>query len=123
QGRGKLFSDETRESYLSTLNKIMEDKIPTEVQKEINSKLQYFNEYSLLNRLKDILQHLNPDTILYLFENKRIAKDFFYKIVLTRNDLTHLGISEKEKAYKGIDLYYATNLMKILSAIKLFTEL
>jgi len=122
-GYGKIFTDEEKDNYLLTIGEAIEDLVPENIYKEVNNKLQYFNEYSLSKRLKDIIDHLNKDTRVYLLESNRMTKSFIYKVVSTRNYLTHYGEGLEKKVYKGIELYYATIILKTLAGILLFKEL
>ncbi|MTW86474.1 hypothetical protein F3157_12500 [Virgibacillus dakarensis] len=123
QGYGKLFSDEEKDNYLYIVNEAIDKLVPSEIKDEINKKLKHFNEYSLLKRLKDIVDNLNDDTLSYLFKSKGKAKSFMSKVVDTRNYLTHYEEKGKGRRFKGIELYHATNLLKVLSGIQLFKEL
>src|SRR5699024_9427618 len=117
------FSDSHKQEYLRIISDAIEGKIPDEIKKRVIENLEYFNKYSLGKRLRDILKSLDNDTVSYLFKNRKNAKDFFYRAVLTRNDLTHNGRSKKDKTFKGIEKFYAFKLLRVLSLILLFKEL
>lgn len=121
-GHGKLFSDEERDSYIEAINEAIKDHLPESIYSEVNQKLKYFNEYSLSKRLRDIGNDLNKETKKFLFEKNRNSRDFFHKVVMTRNYLTHYG-EQTPKKFKGFESYYATIILKVLSGILLFKEL
>src|SRR5699024_508008 len=89
QGHGKLFSDEDKNAYLHTVNESIKDVLPDKIKKEINKSLKHLNEYSLNKRLKDIIRNLNDDTITFLFGSRKKGKHFAYRLVNSRNFLTH----------------------------------
>lgn len=122
KGDGKTFTDKKKKEYLVTIDEVLKGQVPDNILDVVISKLQYFNEYSLSKRLKEIIDNLNKDTVTYLFESNKKFKSFNYKVVNTRNYLTHYGESNIKK-YQDIELYYATVILKVLASIILFKEL
>lgn len=121
-GHGKLFSDKDRDNYISTLENLMNDSIPEDIQKNITGKLKFFNEYTLRKRLEEINNSLESETREFLFESNRKSKSFIYRAVNTRNYLTHYG-EDSQTRYEGIKMYYANVLLKTLASIILFKEI
>src|SRR5699024_3957673 len=116
------YSDEDKNAYLHTVNESIKDVLPDKIKKEINKRLKHLNEYSLNKRLKDIIRNLNDDTITFLFGSRKKGKHFAYRLVNSRNFLAHYDEEGNEYRYKDIELHYASNILEILSTLKLFTE-
>ncbi|WP_283154124.1 HEPN domain-containing protein [Guptibacillus hwajinpoensis] len=123
-GYGKLFSDEEKDKDLNIINEALTGLIPDDKLAAINSRLKYYNDYSLVKRLEDIVKDkLNNDTKEYLFKSNTKAGSFIFKSANTRNYLTHYDETSQEKRFVGVEMFYATKLLKALSGILLLKEL
>src|SRR5699024_3227814 len=72
---------------------------------------------------KDIIRNLNNDTITFLFGSRKKGKHVAYRLVNARNFHTHYDDAENEYRYTDNELHYASNIVELLSTLKLFTEL
>ena len=89
------------EAEFTNLKEKLLSNCPPQYKDLISRKLQYANEISLRNRIKDIIKPYNQ----YFGKDKNINR-FINQIVDTRNYLTHYDESNKKYILKnGIELY------------------
>jgi len=114
---GKYVRPEKYEEF----RKEMVSAIPEEATPELKSKLygtlKYGNEYSLNERIKEIVDSLPGREILK--KNPTFAQD----VVATRHYLTHLDERGKAKALHGADLEAANEDLRILLTSLFLTRL
>ncbi|GGF16955.1 hypothetical protein GCM10010954_14510 [Halobacillus andaensis] len=123
-GYGKLFDDEKKDEYISLVNELLKDTLEEDVLNTINKKISHLNEYTLNKRLTDITkERISEETRILLFNSTKNAKNFVFKLVNTRNFLTHYDEKKDMKKYSGVELFYATSILKTLSSVLLFKEL
>jgi ApeA N-terminal domain 1 len=85
---------------------------PQEFKKWLAEKLKYSNELSLRQRLKDLLDNSNINSVvLPLIGNK---KTFIDTVVNTRNFLTHFDPASKKSAAADEELYRLTQVLSFL---------
>lgn len=119
---GGNYIDELR--YLEILYPKFVDAIPqdnsisSEFKESLKGKFKFQNEYSLNKRLKDLFNKYE-----LLKEIVPRPKVFIQRIVDTRNYLTHYNENLKETSYRGIELVYANELLKIIIEICLMKEI
>ncbi len=86
------------------------------------AKLKHSNEVSLSQRLKEILSHHKDIAEIYV-GNKGQQKDFIYKVVTTRNYLTHFDKNREAESAKGKDLSILIEKLKIIIKACLLEEM
>lgn len=83
-------------------------------------KLKFGNEYTLARRLKDLFTGI--DERLSSLVTDRVDS-FIWKIVNTRNYITHYNIGLKTAALLGIEIFYACQRLRILLTILLLQSI
>lgn len=91
-------------NYDKVKNKLI-NSIPKEIDGEfrtsLEQKIQYLNEYSLQDRLIELMKKYNNTVRIYIKD----INEFIDSIVDTRNFLTHYDKRLRKRAKSGIDLY------------------
>lgn len=119
---GKIYDEDVFEKYRNEVIEFVIENLPQELHSKFTSK--YGNEYSLNQRLKEIVSELSLETINTLFMSKTKSKKFIQQIVDTRNYLTHFDEDGKKNLLTSIDeKYYAIIRLRALNTILLFKEL
>lgn len=88
----------------------------------LTGKLEYSNEPSLSRRLKEITRRYPESTSSVVGANRKARESFIYKVVTTRNYLTHFDKSKEADATLGGDLHWITQKLKLLIEICLLGE-
>jgi hypothetical protein len=86
------------------------------------AKLKHSNEVTLSQRLKEILLHHKDIAEIYI-GNKSQQKDFIYRVVKTRNYLTHFDKNNEAESAKEADLSILTEKLTILLKACLLQEI
>jgi len=112
-----------KETYKKEIYDPLIKEIPTWVKgdfrKDLSKKLEFGYEFSLRQRLKEILENYNEIISSFIKnENK-----FIRSVVDTRNYLTHYDESLKKRAASGTDLLLLTLNLRILIEICLLYEI
>ena len=94
------------------------DAVSPEYKDWLQGKLNFANEISLAERLREILS-----TYTEIFGPFSGQEDFIKKIKDTRNYLTHYDLKSKHKAASGTELYHLSQCLKFLIEMCLFREL
>ena len=95
---------------------------PLEYMNWLLEKLRYSNEVYLALRLKEILT-LHKDIAEIYIGNKKQQDDFVYRVVATRNYLTHFDVDNEEKCAKGTDLLILIEKLKLIIKSCLLEEI
>lgn len=94
--------------------------IPDKYKKWVIEKLQYSNEPTLLDRLKEILHELPFILKEKLFDDEKV---FLRRIKDTRNYYVHYSKHLEKNALKDAALFYATEKLKVILVAFLLKEL
>jgi hypothetical protein len=98
-------------------------RIPTAIagdhRHSLLNRLKYGNEYSMRKRLSRMLASL-PKAVAVKISG---SNDFVQRVVATRNYFTHYGEDSKSDAYRGSDILYAAERLRILLTVKVLSDL
>lgn len=108
-----------KEDFDEKIKKII-NSVPESDQDWLKEKLLYSNEPTLFNRLCDVISELPNSLKVKLFENEI---EFAKSIKDTRNYYTHYSKNLQKKALKGVELFKATERLKVLLVTFLLKEL
>lgn len=123
-GYGKEFDDKEKVEYLETISNALDGLLPDDKVKLIRGKLNHFNEPTLRNRLENISKKLlSNETKTFLFNSNKKVDSFNFKVSSTRNYLTHYDENSNDKRFEGVELFHATNLLKVVGLILLYKEI
>jgi hypothetical protein len=104
-------TEEIFENVKEVITQAIPENTPTPLKEKLISSLQFLNEPSLRQRLKQCVKLLEQDFgILPL----GFDKDMIGRIVDTRNYLTHYTNDLKSKALENEGMHYATRRMQVL---------
>lgn len=108
----------SKDVYKKMVDEIIET-CPPEYASWLKEKLNFANEPTLKERLKELFNELDPKLIRHLFQHSE-------KLILdtknSRNYYTHYDARLEKKALKGSELYYLTERLKILLLTLLLKE-
>ncbi|MBL7223293.1 MAG: hypothetical protein ISS72_05550 [Candidatus Brocadiae bacterium] len=100
------------------LREKMETGLPQEITGDLRqsflSRIKYANEYSLRKRLDLLVRQLPADLKKRL---TNMAGNFVNRLVDTRNYFTHYDHELEDKAYRGIDLHWAAERLRIFLGV------
>jgi hypothetical protein len=103
--------------------KNLTNAIPAEVTKDFKEKikntLSFINEFSLRDRLRDIL---NEYKSIHLELTQNMER-FIDKVIKTRNYLIHHKKELYQKATKGDELFFLTQKLKLILEICLLSKM
>lgn len=95
---------------------------PIKHKEWLNAKLKYSNEVTLSRRLRDIISLYKEIAEIYIGNNHE-QKDFIYKVITTRNYLTHFDKDAEINRSKGKELLIIIEKLKILIKACLLGEI
>ncbi|MCG7845046.1 MAG: hypothetical protein MIO90_06415 [Methanomassiliicoccales archaeon] len=95
------------------------ESIPEQYREWMRDGLEYSNEPSQGQRLKDIYDDLRDTMDEFVGDRKR----FVFQLTRTRNHLTHLDDNSDDMVLKGNDLVLATMRLRLLLELCLLKEL
>ena len=98
---------------------IILSSIPEEYREWMRDGLEYSNEPSIGQRLKETYRDFKD--ILDGFVDDR--KMFIYRLIKTRNRLTHMESAGDEETFRGNDLESATMRLRLLLELCLMKEI
>ncbi|PBB04974.1 ApeA N-terminal domain 1-containing protein [Salimicrobium humidisoli] len=120
---GKLFDEQKKDEILKNVNEQLNGVLEVSDLELVLNGLKHINEYSLNSRLKDIIKkQFNQETKQYLFKNSKKTDSFINRVVETRNHLTHYDEQRNENRFKGVELHFAKELLKVIALIALLKE-
>ena len=121
-----IFSVLLKEIESTIQIKIRELKIQNIDQDQLRNLIpRYANEPNLNKRLKELYSFLKNIGFVknLLGGNKKKVKNFLYKVSLSRNYYTHFNPDLKDKALRGIDLYWTNKKLGAFLEILLLKEI
>ena len=117
-----------KEDYEKRVNDILKD-VPEELKKShyeyLFDKTQQdknINYIILKSRLNDLML-ANFDIVFFNMSNKAFPYEFVEKIVDTRHYYTHYSKSKEGKIFKGEELFFAINSLRIVLSYYLLIEI
>jgi hypothetical protein len=116
---GKYAKQEEFDLLVKTLVEAIPSSIVGDFKKSLKKRFQYLNEYSLLKRLKIILNKYSYLVNLFIKDRKIFMDD----VVNTRNFLTHFDLKPKNKAKSGIELYKIVQRLRLLIELLFLVEI
>ena len=90
--------DELRDEIDAAIRQKVQSRAVAEA---LAGRTQYWNEWSLRRRIKDVLNHCGPWTSSLIDDHQAFA----HRVAQTRNFLTHFSPEDKGGAASGSDLY------------------
>lgn len=109
---------ESKESHKVKTTKIVET-CPSEYQTWLKEKLNFSNEPTLQDRLKELFAEIDESLKDHLFPK---VEDIIKNSKNSRNYYTHYTKSLEKKALKGSSLFYLTERLKVFLLILLLKE-
>ena len=119
-GKNLYMSNEDYEPIREILKKAIPESLSSAHRDAIKNRINYGNEYSLQKRLKLILENI-PDPIVYLITNN--DKNYFCRIVDTRNYLVHRDESLKSKVLDNKEMFNVSEKLKLIIEFLLLREI
>lgn len=117
-----------KEDYEKRVNDILKD-VPEELKKShyeyLFDKTQQdknINYIILKSRLNDLML-ANFDIIFFNMSDKAFPYEFVEKVVDTRHYFTHYSKSKENKIFKGEELFFAINILRIVLSYYLLREI
>ncbi|GAK45071.1 conserved protein [Tepidicaulis marinus] len=107
----------SNEDYELALAKV-EEAIPSQHKAWVLSRLTYGNEISLSQRIRFLLNYFGD-----IFGDKSARRKLCWKIVNTRNYLTHYDEGLADEAAKGMQIWVLCRKMETLLQLHLLKEL
>lgn len=101
------------------LTNAIPNKLTQDFKEKIKNTLSFINEFSLRDRLRDILNEYKP----IHFESTQNMEKFIDKVIKTRNYLIHHKKELYQKAAKGDELFFLTQKLKLILEICLLSKL
>jgi len=92
---------------------------PKQHRKWLKWRMEYGNEPSLADRLRQLIDELSPALDAQIPDRDA----FVDQVVTTRNYLTHYDKSKEDEAAKGADLYYLARRVRVLLDACLLREI
>mgnify|MGYP007039430566 CR=1 FL=1 len=121
---GKLFPKPTYRTYAKQVKEFANSMFPEDFAKKISDMMAYGNEYSLNNRLVEIINSFNDSTKSILIGNEEEVLQFVRQLVETRNYLTHYDANKKKHLLTdNEEKFFAIQRLKIIATIILFKEI
>lgn len=114
--RKNIVSDSTE--HATRIQNIL-NSVPAECRKWLEGRLEYSNEPPLRQRIKEILSELPTDLKKLIGQESK----FIYKVVATRNYLTHYNESLAEKAFKPNQLAHVIRKLRMILVFILLQEM
>lgn len=118
---------QNKEDYLKGLYGQMVEAIPkdldTDFRESIENRIKYGYEYSLQKRLMELTKQLSPNLDLKFIKNSKNRTNFVWKVICTRNYLTHYSEELRARAAQGPELMYLTLKLQLILEICLLLEL
>ena len=121
-----IFNVLLKEIESTIQRKIRELKIQKIDQEQLRNLIpRYANEPNLNKRLKELYGFLKNISFVknLLGINNKKAKNFLYKVSLSRNYYTHFNPDLKDKALRGVDLYWTNKKLGAFLEILLLKEI
>ncbi len=119
-GTGLYMNQDDYAKAVESLASQIPPAIQSDHRRSLVNRLKYGNEWSLRKRLTEMLNRVPGDV------QRGIAGDveqFVKKVVDTRNYLTHYDQSAKANAFSGMDMYVASQRIRILVIANLLKDL
>lgn len=100
--------------YREAVERAIPEKAPDRLKEKLRTTIDFANDFSLKDRLEDLIGELQPTTRQRISED---LKTFTAAVVATRNYLTHGGGERKARAFSGPTEFHSANqkLRAILS--------
>ncbi|MHB8656197.1 MAG: ApeA N-terminal domain 1-containing protein [Terriglobia bacterium] len=101
-------------NYSQTVERAIPETAPDRLKEKLRTAINFANDFSLRERLEDLIGELHPTTQKMISED---LKSFTKAVVATRNYLTHGGSQSKANAFSGPSEFAGANqkLRAILS--------
>jgi hypothetical protein len=121
---GKLFDKKTYRTYAKLIKVYANSTFPEAFAKKISDMMAFGNEFSLYNRLLELISVFEEETRIKLIGNEDEINKFIRQLVDTRNYLTHFDVSKKKNLIEGNEeKYFAMQRLLAITAMLLFKEI
>lgn len=117
---GQYVTDKEYELIKDVLIKAIPDDLDEDFKKSLKKGLEHGNEFSLMKRLKELVNQFWKNCLENFVRKKSTFIDDIYN---TRNYLTHYDERLKNKAVLGEDLFHLNERLKLFLTVLLLDQL
>jgi len=123
---GKIIDAEQYKQLENQLKEFISQNAPADLINKLQGSLQHGNEFTLKNRLIELIDNISADSKQLIFgestSNQKINK-FLQKLVSTRNYFTHYDEKGKKNIIESDKRFFAIKRLNALLTILLFKDL
>ncbi|MBN3556059.1 hypothetical protein JYA63_17400 [Fictibacillus nanhaiensis] len=120
---GKVYDKKEYRALIKELKQHLKENFPEDFTKIISDKVNYGNEYSLAQRIKELINNFEESTRTMLVGTEEDVDKFVRQMVETRNYLTHYDSDKKKHLLtEPYDKYFAIQRLRAIATLILFKE-
>ncbi|MBK5444163.1 HEPN domain-containing protein [Peribacillus sp. TH24] len=122
--RGKRFEKDHYNTLSKQVKDFAKEKLPDEFASLVINMFAHGNEFSLANRIEELMENLDEDTKIRFIGDSDEVKRFIRQLVQTRNYLTHYDSNNKKNLLKTDDeKFFAIKRLMAITTLILFKEI